>query len=94
MPLESFLFKWLKSTSCPCPQPRKKNHILLDRSLSENFTIKMNGNIILSWAVSIMQVAHTVYVVIPPIILWLFGTFDSLKVIIISFSGETYFDIN
>ena len=73
---------------------QKKNHILLDRSLSENFTIKMNGNIILSWAVSIMQVAHTVYVVIPPIILWLFGTFDSLKVIIISFSGETYFDIN
>ena len=37
----------------------KKNHILLDRSLSENFTIKMNENIILSCAVSIMQFSHT-----------------------------------
>ena len=38
----------------------KKNHILLDRGLSDNFTIKANGNIILSCAVSILQVSHTV----------------------------------
>ena len=65
--------------------PTQKSHW----SLSENFSIKMNGNTILSCAVSIMQVSHTVYVITLPIIIWLFGTFDSLKVIMISFSGET-----
>ena len=60
--MESFLFKWLKNTSCPCPNPRKKNHIFLDRSLSENFspTIKMSRNKMLACALSILQVSHTV----------------------------------
>ena len=37
--------------------------------------------------------SHTLYVVTLPMLLWPFGTFDSLKVIMISFLGETYFDI-
>ena len=91
--MEYILFKWLKNTSCTRSQ-NKKNHILLDRWLSENrnFTIKMNGNKMIACAVSILQVSHTLNVVIyvHTRALWLFGTFDCLKNILISFSGETF----
>ena len=74
------------------PNP-EKNHILLDRSLSENFTIKMNGNIILSCAVSIMQVSHTVFcnTTYDNVAVWNFWQSQSYHEF---FLGETYLYIN